>query len=104
MEEKINKLIWLLKERPEMQMHSKPVTLSDYFFFFDGYFSSIDIYMNHNVFKEFTDWYCQKKHIDARNVAPFYLFNWFNENLSEDEKIQEFLLTIEEFLLQLKMR
>ncbi|MEM7174275.1 MAG: hypothetical protein AAF380_03420 [Bacteroidota bacterium] len=98
-ESKINELIYILRNRPAMwisgDLHALS-SLSSYILFFEGFFSSLEIFTNLDFERKMARWYAEKNGTPS-NVAWTGQLEMIHTDKTEKEKIAILLDTLEEF-------
>ncbi len=71
--------------------------LKDYIHFFEGVFYSLEFSYNVDFEREISKWYQKRIDFKAPNMNWFAQFEHINKDLSEIEKTNRFLDTLEDF-------
>ncbi|MCT2407678.1 hypothetical protein NZD88_09030 [Chryseobacterium antibioticum] len=96
MENKILHTIKYMRHRPKMFFWNDD-TFNSYIIYFQGFFYSFDCSTNIDLEREISGWYQKRVKFKAPNMSWFSQFEHVNKNLTEIEKIEKLLDTLEIF-------
>jgi hypothetical protein len=96
----IVEFIQFIRKRPNMIFYKANENLSlNYINFFEGFLYGLEYNNPIDLERELSKWYQERVKFKAPNMNWFAQFESVNENLSETEKIEKLLDTLEEFFL-----
>lgn len=97
--ENIIDIIRILKTKPNMVL-TEYSSFNNYCIYIQGYFDLLKILTGTKFDREISMWYTKKLGIKNSNLFWFAEFESLTKHLDESERINIFLNTIEEFILE----